>query len=101
MRTRAVDQPKKMFSDAKIQSACRFRGISDVDRGSTQATAAMKQNALMAALVYIWRSKADADERWVPFEVRTTTSPQDIIQVEGKEMGSRVKYSARTESKRV
>lgn len=42
-----------------------------------------------------------ADERWVPFEVRTTTSPQDIIQVEGKEMGSRVKYSARTESKRV
>lgn len=59
MRTRAVDQPKKMFSDAKIQSACRFRGISDVDRGSTQATAAMKQNALMAALVYIWRSKAE------------------------------------------
>lgn len=50
---------KKDVQRRKIQSACRFRGISDVDRGSTQATAAMKQNALMAALVYIWRSKAE------------------------------------------
>lgn len=75
MRTRAVDQPKKMFSDAKIQSACRFRGISDVDRGSTQATAAMKQNALMAALVYIWRSKAESTPMRDGFLLRYVPPP--------------------------